>query len=137
MLLDGPDDGGVESDAGVEAEEAAVHPSESDRPEVASVDTGGEQIGGCHRVVRQAERPSEHVRRPAGEYAECGVGTGDASRDLVQCAVAAVPDHDIDAPARGIMGEPGRMAAPIGLDDLDVVPAGETPVHDDRIASGH
>ncbi len=76
------------------------------------------------RVVRHAERAGEHVGRPAGEDAEGGVGTGDAGRDLVERAVAAEADDDVDAAARGVVGESGGVTAAVRLDHLDVVVAG-------------
>ena len=116
-------DGGVEADAGVEAEEAPVDLAEPDRPEVAGVDAAGEQLDGRDRVVGQADRAGEHVGRAAGQHAERGVGAGDAGGDLVERAVAAEADDDVDAAAGGVVGEAGGVAAPVRLDELDVVVA--------------
>ena len=113
-LLDGRHDGGVEADAGVEAEEPPVHPAEPDRAEVAGVDAAGQQLGRGDRVVGQADRAGEHVGRPAGQDAERGVGAGDAGGDLVQRAVAAEADDDVDARAgrrRGRSGWRGRAGS--------------------------
>ena len=70
------------------------------------------------------ERAGEHVGRAAGQHAERGVGAGDAGGHLVQRAVAAEADDHVDAAAGGVLGEPGGVAAAVGLDDLDVVAAG-------------
>ena len=83
----------------------------------------GEQVGRRDRVVGHAERAGEHVGRTAGEHAERGVGAGDPGGDLVERAVAAVPDHHVDAASGGVVGEACGVAAPVGLDHLDVVAA--------------
>ena len=132
--LDRGDDGGVVADAGVEAEEAPVDPAQADRLDVAGVDAAGQQLDGGDRVVGQPDRAGEHVRRAAGQHAEGGVGAGDAGRHLVQRAVAAEPDDDVDAAAGGVVGEAGGVAAPVGLDELDLVVAGEPAVDDDGVA---
>ncbi len=100
-------------------------------------DAVGQQLHGRHRIVGHAERAGEHVGAAAGEHAERGVGAGDAGGDLVQRAVAAEPDDDVDASTGGVLGESGGVAAAVGLDDLDVVAAGERSVDDDRVARRH
>ena len=114
-------DGGVVADAGVEAEEAPVDLAQPDRAEVAGVDAAGQQLDGGDRVVGQADRAGEHVRRAAGQGAERGVGAGDAGGHLVQRAVAAEADDDVDAASGGVVGEAGGVAAAVRLDELDVV----------------
>ena len=84
-----------------------------------------------------AQRAGEHVGRAAGQHAERGVGAGDAGRHLVERAVAAVADDDVDAAPGGVVGEPGGVPAPVGLDQLDVVPLRQSPVHDDGVACRH
>jgi hypothetical protein len=135
--LDPLDDGRVVPDPGVEAEVPAVDLTESDRTDVAGVDAGGQQFGGLDRVVRHAQRAGEDVGGPPGEDAECGGGPGDAGGDLVERAVAAVPDHHVDAAPCGVLGEKGGVAAAVGLEDLDVVAAAQPAVHDDGVACGH
>ncbi len=98
-LLDRGDDSGVVADARVEAEEPTVDLAEADRPEVAGVDAVGQQLDGRDRVVGQADRAGEHVRRSARQRAERGVGAGDARGHLVERAVATEPDDDVDARA--------------------------------------
>ena len=58
-------------------------------------------------------------------------------RDLVQRAVAAEADDDVDAAAGGVVGEAGGVAAAVRLDELDVVVRGQPAVHDDRVAGRH
>ena len=133
--LDPADDGGVEPDPGVEAEEPAVDASEPDRADVVGPDPVRQQVDGGDRIVRQPERAGEHVRRSAREHAERGVGPGDPGRDLVERAVAAEADDDVEpAPCR-VGRVPRRVPAPVGLDDLDVVVACEPSVDHDRVAS--
>ena len=132
--LDPADDGCVEPDPGVEAEEPPVDASEADRADVARSDPVRQQVDRRDRIVRQAERAGEHVRRPAREHAERGVGAGDPGRDLVERAVAAEADDDVEPAPCGVGRVPRRVPAPVGLDDLDVVVACETPVDDDRVA---
>ena len=98
---------------------------------------GDEPAGGLDRVVREAERAGEHVRRAAGQNAQRRVGTGDTRRDLVERSVAAVPDDDVDAPARRIVREQSCVTAPVGLDGFDVVSLSEPALHDHRVARGH
>ena len=135
--LDSGDDGGVEADAGVEAEEASVDPTEPDRLHLAGIDPGSEQVDGGDGIVGQADRAGEHVRRTAGQDPEGGVGAGDASRHLIERAVATEGDDDVDVAPGGVGGEAGRVAAPVGLDQLDRMVAGEAALHDDGIARRH
>ena len=123
-LLDPLDDRRVEPDAGVEAEEPSVDPAEPDRAEVGGVDAAGQQLDRFDRVVRHADRAGEHVGRTAGQHTERRLAAGDAGGHLVERAVATEPDHHVDAATGGVVGEPGGVAAAVGLDDLDVVPAG-------------
>ncbi len=131
--LDPLDHSGVEADTGVEAEVAAVHLTETDRTKIGGVDARGEVFDGIDRVVRQADRASEHVGRPAGQHTERRVGAGDAGGDFVERAVTAETDHDVDAPAGGVVSETGGVTAPVGLDDLDVVTPAEATVDDHRV----
>ncbi len=111
--LDRLDDRGVEADARVEAEEAAVDPTETDRSQIGCVEPVGEQIRRGDRIVGHAEGSGEHVRRTAGQDAERRVGAGDTGRHFVEGAVAAVSDHDVDTAPGGIVGEAGGVTAPI------------------------
>ena len=132
--FDGGDDRGIEADPGVEAEEAPVDPTQTDRPQVAGVDAASEEVDGGNRIVGQPDRAGEHVGRPSGQHAESGVGAGDARRHLVQRAVAAEPDDDVDVAPSGVEGEPGGVPATVRLDQLDLVVAGKAALHDDRVA---
>ena len=119
------DDRGVEADAGVEAEVAAVDLAEADRPEVGGVDAVGEQLDRDDRVVRHADRAGEHVGRPAGQHAERRLGAGDPGGDLVERAVATVADHHVEAATGRVVGEARGVAAAVRLDDFDVVAAAQ------------
>ena len=132
--FDAFDDRRVEPDARVEAEVPAVHLAEPDRTEVVGVDAVGEILDSLDRVVRHAERASEHVGRPAGEDSEGGVGTGDARRDFVERAVAAESDDDVEPPPSGIVGESGGVTATVRLDHLDVVITAQASMHDHGVA---
>ena len=136
-LLDLAYDGGVVPDARVEAEVPTVDVAEADRPDVACGDAVGQQLHRSNRIVGHAEGAGEHVGAAARQRAERGLGTGHTGGDLVERAVAAEADDDIDATAGGILGEPGGVSAAIGLDDLDVVALGESSVHDHGVARRH
>ena len=133
--LDLADDGGVEPDPGVEAEEPPLtRPSPIGRMSPALIPFASRSTAAIGSFGRP-ERAGEHVRRSAGEHAQRGVGPGDPGRDLVERAVAAEADDDVEpAPCR-IGRVPRRVPAPVGLDDLDVVVACEPSVDDDRVAS--
>ena len=128
------DDRGVEADAGVEAEEPPVDPTEADRAQVAGIDASGEELDGGDRIVGQADRAGEDVGRPAGEHPQGCVGAGDAGGHLVHRAVAAEPDDDVDVAPGGVGGEAGGVTAAVRLHQLDLMIAGEAPLHDDRVA---
>ena len=121
----------------MEAEEPAVDLAQADRAEVTGVDAADQQLDGGDGVVGQPDRAGEHVRRAAGQGAERGVGAGDARRHLVQRAVAAEADDDVDAAPGGVVGEAGGVAAAVRLDELDVVVAAQPAVHDDGVARRH
>ena len=131
------DDRGVEPDAGVEAEEPAVDLAEPDRTEVGGVDAAGEQLDRFDRVVRHADRAGEHVGRPAGQHTERGPAPGDASGDFVERAVAPETDDHVEAATGRVVGEAGGVAAPVGLDEFDVVPAAQPSMDDHGVARGH
>ncbi len=74
---------------------------------------------------------------PPGSVPSAVVGAGHARGDLVERSVAAEADDDVDATAGRVLGEPDGVPAAIGLDDLDVVALGESPVHDHGVARRH
>ena len=113
----------VVTNAGVETEVAPVDPAETDWFDVFAVDAIGEFLYGEHRIVWHAERPCKHVRAPSGKRAEGRLGTGDPGGDLVECAVAAESDDDIDTASSCVLGETRGMTAPVRLDDFHVVAA--------------
>ena len=123
--LDGLDDCRIEPDPGVKAEEPPIDAAEGDGAQVAGIDSVGEQFDGCDRVVGKADRSCEHVRRSTRQDAKGGLGAGDARRHLVERAVAAEADHDVDAPPRRVVGEARCVPPPVRLDDLDVVAAAQ------------
>ena len=77
-----------------------------------------------YRIVRHTERAGEHVGAAAGQHAERRLGAGHTGRHLVERAVAAVADHDVDPSPGRVLGESGGVTTTIGLDDLDVVALG-------------
>ena len=95
-----------------------------------------EHLDRADRVVREPDRAGEDVRRAAREHTERGVRSGDAGGDLVQRAVAAEPDDDVDATSRGILREPGRMAPPVRLDERHFVPSGQLLMDHDGVPRG-
>ncbi len=89
-----------------------------------------QQPGRLDRIVGQAERAGEDVRRAARDHAERGhpvvhaVGQ-QAVDDLVDRAVAAEGDHRVGAVAHRPAGQRGGVAAVAGLLDLEVGRAGQ------------
>ena len=65
------------------------------------------------------------------------VGAGHASGDLVERSVAAEPDHDVDTPARRVLGEPNCVTTAVRLDDLDLVALAQGAVHDHGVTRSH
>jgi hypothetical protein len=58
-----------------------------------------------------------------------GVAAGQASCDLVECAVAAKCDHQFDTAGGRVFSEARGMTAFVGLDDLHAVVASQVLVH--------
>ena len=131
-------DRGVVADAGVEAEEAAVDLAETDRADVGGVDAVGEQVSGA-RPGRWAARACGRRRwsMPPGSTPSAVSVPAMPGRHLVQRAVAAEADDDVDAAAGGVVGEAGGVPAPVGLDELDVVALRQRAVHDHGVACRH
>ena len=82
------------------------------------------------RVVGSPIVRAKTFVEPPGQHAERGVRSGDAGGDLVQRAVAAEPDDDIDAASRGVLREPGGVAPPVRLDERHFVPSGQLLMDD-------
>jgi len=78
------------------------------------------------------EEGKERGRKPCR-----GVAPGDPGGDLVERAVAAEADDHVEAAARRVVGEAGGVAAPIGLDEFDVVAAAQPTMDHHRVACGH
>ena len=135
--LDLLDHGRVVPDAGVEAEVPPVHLAETNRSEISGVDPACEELDSLEWIVRQTERACEHVGGAARKHAERSVGARNASGNLVERAVAAVADHHVNATSGGVVGKTCRVAASVGLDDLDIVALAQSAVDDDGVACGH
>ncbi len=73
--------------------------------------------------------------RPAA--AQRGAGAGEPVGGLVERAVAAEHDDDLDAVERGAAGEAGGVAAPRRLRDLELVVCAEHPLHEHPPPRGH
>ena len=95
-----------------------------------------ELLGRGDGIVGQADAPSEHVRRAAGQDRQRGARAGDAGGHLVDGAVATEGHDHIDAAARRVLREAGGVAAPAGLDDLHVVLLRQRLVDEDGVAGG-
>ena len=74
---------------------------------------------------------------PPGSTPSAVSRPGDPGGHLVERAVAAEADDHVDAAARGVVGEAGGVAAPVGLDELDLVAAAQPAMDDDRVARRH
>ena len=80
---------------------ACVADAEADPPRATAPRATSTQLrGGVDRVVGDAERAREHVRRAAGQRRERGVGAGEPAAGLVERAVAGEHRDDVDAVAR-------------------------------------
>ena len=99
---------------------------------------GGEAVeegaGRLDRVVGQPDRAGEDVGRAAGQGGERGVGAGQAVGRLVEGAVAAEHDDDVDAVAGRALGQAGGVVAAVGLGDGDVVVGRQRLLDDDPAA---
>ena len=133
--LDLLDHRGVEPDAGVEQEVAAVdraQPDPADRPPRQRVE---QHAGGLDRVVGQSDRAGEHVGRPARQGREGAAGPGQPVGRLVERAVSAEHHDHVDARRGRALGEPGGVAPPAGLGQGHVV-VGRQRLADDHTAAG-
>ena len=86
-------------------------------------------MGGLDRIARDAECAREHIGRTAWHDTERGLfarSVGEqAVDDLVDRPVAAVRDHEVDPLTRRVARHRERMAAVVGLDDLEFQLAGQ------------
>ena len=137
VALDPPDHGGVEAEAGVEEEAAAVDAPEPDPRERAPAERREQDVGRGDGIERDPERARVDVRRAAGQRRERGVGAGQAVGRFVQRAVTGEHRDDVEAVVRGGAREAGRVAAPRRLRDLDLVLVGEQLADQDATACGH
>ena len=135
--LDPADDRGVETDAGVEEERSAVHETDTDPLGRAAPERPEELAGRVDGVRREAERARVHVRGAARQRCERRVGVEQTVGGLVQGSVTCEHDHDVEAVVRGRVREPGRVAAPRGLGDLDLVLGGQELADHDALAGRH
>jgi hypothetical protein len=119
--LDLLDDGGVEAEPDVEQEEAAVHAAEPDVLDVPGGQPVEQRAGRLDGVVGQADRAGEHVRRAPGQGRQGRARAGQAVGGLVQRAVPAEHDDDLDALVGGPPGEAGGVVAAVRRGDRDVV----------------
>ena len=81
------------------------------------------------RVVRDPERPREHIGGSARQRASAVVRADQTTRGLVERPVAGEHDDDVDAHLRRFTRQLGRVAALPGLDDFDVVLGRERAGH--------
>ncbi len=121
VALDPADDGRVEADAAVEEERAPVHPPDPDPFGRAARQRAQELAGRVDRVGREPERARVDVGRTARERRERGVGLQESVGGFVERPVAGEHDHHVEAVVGGRVREPGRVAAPRRLRDLDLV----------------
>ena len=128
------DDRGVEAGAAVEQEAAPVagpRPIRSnDRRSSDASSWAVASTGSCG----DPERAGVHVVEPPGKRRQRGLGADEPVRGLVERAVAAEHRDDLDAPSCAAAGEPGRVAAPGGLHDLEVVVGAERLLDHDPLA---
>ena len=73
----------------------------------------------------------------ARQSAERRFGPRHTGRDLVERAIAAEADDDVDPATGSILGKPDGMPAAVGLDDLYVIALGESPMHDHGVTRRH
>ena len=123
MLFDFLDNRRVVPNARVKAEISIVDPAQSNWFDRTMVDAICQLLDGEYRIVRHSQGARKDVGASAGKYPQRGVGASEPCSYLVQRAVAAVTDNDVNTPAGRILREPRGMAATIGLDDFNLVPA--------------
>ena len=113
-----------------------TRPSPIGRRSPASIPPASSSTAATGSLGRPIVRANTFVD-PPGQHAEGGVGAGDPGRHLVERAVAAEADDDVDVAPGGVGGEAGGVAAAVRLDELDLVVAGEAALHDDGVARRH
>jgi hypothetical protein len=99
--------------------------SEADRPLAVCPQPLDDRAGRLDRLRRQAECPREHVRAAAGNHRESrGVGSDalaqQAADDLVDRAVTADRDDDVEPVGARLGGQVGRVSAAVRLDGVDL-----------------
>ena len=137
VALDPADHGRVEPDAAVEEERAPVGATDADALRRAPRQRTQELAGRVDRVGREAERARVDVGRAAGQRRERGVGVQEPVGGFVERAVAGEYHDDVEAVVRGCVREPGRVAAPRRLRDLDLVLGGEQLADHHALARRH
>ena len=103
---------GVEAEAGVEEEPAAVDHAQGHAPDGA----GGQRAcragpPPCPAFVGHADGAGEDVGRPAGQGGHGGVGADQAVGRLVEGAVAPEDHHDVGPGGGGLGGQGGGVVA--------------------------
>ena len=106
---------GVEADAAMEQEVPPIDGAEPYPGDGVPVEGVEEHARGLDRVVGQADDAGEHVGAAPRQRRQGSAGAGQAVGGLVECAVPAQHDHQVDAVGGGRPGQPGGVAAPDGL----------------------
>ena len=130
LELDAADDLGVQAEAGAEGEPALVGATEADRAAPVLAQRVQQRAGRVDRGRRQAERAGEDVgvaARHDGERRQA-LARPVAQQpvdDLVDGAVAAEGDDDVEAVVGGLPGERDGVPAGLRLDDVELDLAGQ------------
>ena len=138
VALDAPDDRGVEPEAGVEQEPAAVDPSEPDPGERRRWSSDGEQHVGRARSGRAECRACGRRRwssRRAAARARSSVPARPSAASLSVPSPASTATTSKPSFARGA-GEAGRVSATRRLGDLDLVAASASSFADQDARAG-
>jgi hypothetical protein len=121
VAVDALDHARVEPDAGREREAAPIEKPEIDRLRRPAIGEPEDVLGGVDHVVGDPEHLREHVVRAARQDGERRLRAGEPVGDLVDRAVAAERDHDVERLAERGGDQLGRVPAVLGVDRLDVV----------------
>ncbi len=108
-----------------EDEVAPVDPPQVDPARLQVVGELQQVLGRIDHVGGDPEHPAHDVGGAAGQHREREIAAGEPVRRLVEGAVPAEGDDEVESLADRLTREVGGVVGPLGLDRLDVVAAAQ------------